>query len=43
VRDAARGLLAGYKVPKEVHVVAEIPVSPTGKVQRHRLAQQLAL
>ena len=43
VRKAARGLLAAYKVPKEVHVVDEIPVSPTGKVQRHRLAQQLAL
>jgi acyl-CoA synthetase (AMP-forming)/AMP-acid ligase II len=42
VRAAARQLLAAYKVPKEVHVVAEIPVSPTGKVQRHRLAEQLA-
>ena len=43
VQAAARELLAGYKRPKEVHVVAEIPVSATGKVQRHLLAAQLGL
>jgi acyl-CoA synthetase (AMP-forming)/AMP-acid ligase II len=43
VDRAARGLLAGYKRPKEIHIVPEIPVSPTGKVQRTRLAAQLHL
>lgn len=30
--------LARQKLPVEWHVVSEIPVSPTGKVQKHRLA-----
>ena len=32
-----RQRLAGYKVPKEFHRVAEIPRTATGKVLRHRL------
>lgn len=37
------GFLAPYKRPKEVHVVAEIPRSKTGKVKRSRLALDLGI
>ena len=30
-----------FKVPKVIHVVREIPRTPTGKVQRNRIAAQL--
>lgn len=30
----ARGKLAGYKVPKSIHYIAEIPKSPVGKLLR---------
>jgi acyl-CoA synthetase (AMP-forming)/AMP-acid ligase II len=33
--------LADFKVPKVIHVVQEIPRTPTGKVQRNRIAAQL--
>src|SRR5689334_19167742 len=39
----ARERLAPYKVPKEVHRVAELPRTGTGKVTRSRLATQLGL
>jgi acyl-CoA synthetase (AMP-forming)/AMP-acid ligase II len=29
--------LAGYKVPKAVHVVAELPVDPQGKILKREL------
>jgi acyl-CoA synthetase (AMP-forming)/AMP-acid ligase II len=35
-------LLAAFKVPRVVHVVDEIPKSPTGKIQRGRLAEALS-
>jgi acyl-CoA synthetase (AMP-forming)/AMP-acid ligase II len=38
VRRAARTRLAAYKCPKEVHVVTEIPRTPSGKVSRASLA-----
>jgi fatty-acyl-CoA synthase len=34
VRTACREKLAGYKCPKEIRVVAEIPLNPNGKVNR---------
>ena len=40
--DHLRGRLAGYKVPKEVIVVAEIPRNALGKVQKNVLQRQYA-
>jgi acyl-CoA synthetase (AMP-forming)/AMP-acid ligase II len=41
-----RGLIAGYKVPKEIHPTPALPVTASGKIQkamlRDRLAQQSA-
>ncbi|MFA9480190.1 class I adenylate-forming enzyme family protein [Phycisphaerales bacterium AB-hyl4] len=37
VRSHCRELLAQYKVPREIHVVDELPRSPTGKVLRREL------
>lgn len=41
LRARCRGSLADFKVPKVIHVVAEIPRTPTGKVQRNRIGAQL--
>lgn len=41
LRAACRESLADFKVPKVIHVVREIPRTPTGKVQRNRIAAQL--
>jgi acyl-CoA synthetase (AMP-forming)/AMP-acid ligase II len=38
-----RAQLAGYKNPKELHRVAEIPHSPNGKIRRSVLATELGL
>lgn len=37
VRDFCRERLAGYKVPKSVEIVAELPRNAMGKVQKFRL------
>jgi acyl-CoA synthetase (AMP-forming)/AMP-acid ligase II len=34
--------LAAFKVPARIHVLAEIPRTPTGKVQRRRVAEFIA-
>jgi acyl-CoA synthetase (AMP-forming)/AMP-acid ligase II len=40
-----RGLIAGYKVPKDIHFATELPLTPSGKIQkailRERHARQL--
>jgi len=36
-----RGRLAEFKIPKKVHIVESIPRTPTGKVQRRFVADQL--
>ncbi|GFG82854.1 MULTISPECIES: long-chain-fatty-acid--CoA ligase [Mycobacterium] len=36
-----RGLIAGYKVPKEIHVLDALPQTASGKVQKAALRQQL--
>jgi acyl-CoA synthetase (AMP-forming)/AMP-acid ligase II len=36
-----RGLIAGYKVPKETHVMDALPQTASGKVQKAVLRQQL--
>jgi acyl-CoA synthetase (AMP-forming)/AMP-acid ligase II len=41
LRDSCRESLADFKVPEVIHVVAEIPRTSTGKVQRNRIAAQL--
>lgn len=37
----ARSRLAGFKVPKQIHVMMELPKNPTGKVLKRMLRQQL--
>jgi oxalate---CoA ligase len=41
LRDHARRSLAAFKVPERIHVLEEIPKTPTGKVQRPRMAALL--
>ncbi|MGY1778815.1 AMP-binding protein [Geodermatophilus sp. SYSU D01036] len=41
LRDTVRAALAGYKVPKAVHVVDALPLSPVGKVLRRALREPL--
>ena len=36
-----RGLIAGYKVPKEIHLVGALPQTASGKVQKAALRKQL--
>jgi acyl-CoA synthetase (AMP-forming)/AMP-acid ligase II len=40
--DHCRRQLAPYKVPATIHVLSEIPRTPTGKVQRRRVAEFVA-
>ncbi len=42
LRAACQAVLADYKVPKVIHVVDQIPRTATGKIQRNRIAAQLA-
>jgi acyl-CoA synthetase (AMP-forming)/AMP-acid ligase II len=37
-----RERLAGYKVPRRIEVVAELPRNPMGKVQKFRIVEELA-
>jgi fatty-acyl-CoA synthase len=39
----SRSRLAGYKVPKQIHVMRELPKNPTGKVLKRVLREQLAV
>jgi len=39
IRQWCRQRLAGFKVPREIHVVEQLPRSPTGKVLRRRLTE----
>lgn len=43
VTESLRDNLAGYKRPKELHQVGEIPRSPNGKIRRALLAEELGL
>jgi acyl-CoA synthetase (AMP-forming)/AMP-acid ligase II len=43
VTHALRARLAGYKQPKELHRVGEIPRSANGKIRRSLLASELGL
>lgn len=41
VLSHARSRLAGFKVPKQVHVMTELPKNPTGKVLKRVLRERL--
>jgi benzoate-CoA ligase family protein len=41
LRSFVRARLAGYKVPSTIEVVAELPTTATGKIQRFRLREGL--
>ena len=43
IRQFASGRIADFKVPRQVHIVSEIPKGQTGKVQRIGLADKLGL
>lgn len=40
--DHCRGRLAPFKVPVAIHVLSQIPRTPTGKVQRRRVAEHIS-
>jgi acyl-CoA synthetase (AMP-forming)/AMP-acid ligase II len=42
LRAHARKSLAAFKVPDTIHILSEIPKTPTGKVQRSRMPAHLA-
>lgn len=42
-RDHLRARLAAHKIPKKIIVAAEIPLGPTGKVQRSKVAAAVGL
>lgn len=37
-----RSLIAGYKVPKEIHIVEGLPMTPSGKVRKNELRARVA-
>ncbi len=37
LKEHCRGLIAGYKVPREIHLLDELPRNPTGKIMRREL------
>jgi acyl-coenzyme A synthetase/AMP-(fatty) acid ligase len=39
LRTLARNQLAGYKVPKQIRIVNELPRSPIGKVLKRKLRE----
>ena len=40
--DFARSQLAGYKLPRSVELVSELPRTPTGKVLKRELRDERA-
>jgi len=41
LRTLCKESVSAYKCPAEFHIVEEIPIGPTGKIQRHRLREQV--
>ena len=41
--DFCRGKMAGYKIPRSIKIVEEIPVSPVGKVLRQKVRDQFGV
>ena len=42
LREHCRALLAGYKVPREIRVLEQLPRNPTGKIMRRALKDLVA-
>lgn len=42
IRDFCRGRIAGYKIPKKVHICQTFPRTATGKVQKSALIELIA-
>lgn len=42
LREFCRQRMAGYKVPRQVHLAAELPRGPTGKILKRALHEQIA-
>lgn len=40
MREALKGRIANYKVPKQIHVIKELPRNAMGKVQKNLLRQE---
>jgi fatty-acyl-CoA synthase len=40
VRAACKGRIASFKIPRHVVIVDELPMTPSGKVQRTLLKQR---
>ena len=41
IRDYCRGKIAGYKIPKKVHIYEEFPRTATGKVMKAGLVERI--
>ena len=41
LRTLCVATVSAYKCPAEFHLVEEIPLGPTGKIQRHRLKEEI--
>ncbi len=41
LRQAARRALAGFKVPRQIHIRQDLPTGPTGKILKRRLRELL--
>jgi amino acid adenylation domain-containing protein len=42
ILERLKSKLPGYAVPRRIHVLSELPLNPNGKVDRGKLAKQLA-
>ncbi len=43
VRQFAKARLSAYKVPKTVHIVSDLPLTPYGKIDKRRIRTQLIM
>jgi fatty-acyl-CoA synthase len=41
VRDFCKGSIAHYKVPKYIRIVADFPMTVTGKIQKFRIREEM--
>jgi fatty-acyl-CoA synthase len=43
IRQFAKARLSAYKVPKTVHIVSDLPLTPYGKIDKRRIRTQLMM
>lgn len=43
LRQFCRDYLATYKIPREIHITADMPRGPTGKIHKRKLQEMLAI